>query len=248
MRKIFKFFMIVLCLCPVILLSACTSPAKFLITAGKSDNELGSIQGNLNNEMEEGTKITLLAKEHYPESNPFICWVKDYNKVASTKKSLTLSYNKNTAGHYTAVFAESLSSMRFSSLSNIKFESENYVNGEFEIYSALTSTGSDNFTLFSSGKTEINEEFKTDNKNIIYLGEANSNSNYNEYKFKVKVKMTNSQNIQNEYEFEINTLLNYKSFDSDGNCILKQSVNLLNTTLTLTFSKLSTLTFVDENN
>ncbi len=248
MKKFFKVFMLILCLSPILLLTACKSPETYLIKAGTSDTELGYFQGAINKEMEEGSKVTLVAKELRPETNPFICWVKDYNSIASTSKNLTLTYNKQTAGHYTAVFADSNSGMRFVSLSNIQFESENYSSAEYQISSALTSAGSDNYKNFSKGKIEVNNEIKTDNKNIVYLGGASSANNYNEYKFKVKVKMITAQNIQNEYEFEINTLLNYKSFDNEGKCILKQNVEAINTTLSLTFTKLNPSMFSNNAN
>lgn len=238
MKKILKVFMMILCLSPILLLSACKSPNTYLIKAGTSDRELGYFQGTLNNEMEEGKKVTIVAKELFPETNPFICWVKDYSKVVSTSKSMTLTYNKRTAGHYTAVFADSNSGMRFTALTNIHFESENYSSVEYQISSALTSTGSDNFTTFINGKIEVNNDFKTDNKNIVYLGNASSPENFNEYKFKVKVKMINSQNIQTEYEFEFDNLLNYKLFDNAGKCEIKQEVSAIETTLSLTFEKL----------
>ncbi len=239
MKKILNIFMLILCLCPVLLMTACKSHGKFLIKAGTSDRELGYFQGAINVEMEEGKKVTLVAKELLSESNPFICWVKDYSKVVSTSKSMTLTYNKRTAGHYTAVFADSNAKMRFSALTSINFESENYSSVEYQISSALTSAGSDNFTTFVSGKIETNTDFKTDNKNIVYLGTANSDNNYNEYKYKVKVKMITSQNIQTEYEFEVGNLLSYKSFDNEGKCVLTQNITAIETNLSLTFTKLS---------
>ena len=239
MKKILKVFMFILCLCPLILLSACTPPQKYTISSMSSDPMLGSVQGTINGEVEEGNKVTLVAKEldGKIETNPFICWVKDYRSVVSSSKNLTLTYNSKTAGHYTAVFAEdSPTKMRFASLSSISFESQDYSSANYQILYAVTSTGSNNYNPFINGNVNTNAEIKTDNKTIVYFGSVDAN---NEYNFNVKVKMLNSQNIETEYEFQINTLLSSSSFDSEGKCTISQTVEAINTTITLVFEKLN---------
>ena len=120
MKKSLKIFLTCLFLCPLLILTACQSPAQYSITTNPSDSSLGSIpeSSEINlNKKNEGTKITLSIKENYPETNPFICWIKDYKKVVSSEKNLDLTYNAENEGNYTAVFEEtSLNKMMFSSL------------------------------------------------------------------------------------------------------------------------------------
>ena len=236
MKKNLKIFVFLICLCPLILLTACTPPEKFLISALPSDSSLGSVQGVLTEKKEEGSKITLTAKENNSENNPFICWVKDYKTVVSNTKRLNLTYNSSSAGHYTAIFEEDSSSkMMFSCLSKIDFQPAGYTTINYEIYSALITSGSDEYAKFINGSYTIGSDSEVDKMQVIYFGGVGVN---NEYKFKVNLKMLDVQGMETQYEFQINSLLNRNNFEGE-NCTISHHVSDFNADISLTFEKLT---------
>ncbi|MCI8555198.1 MAG: hypothetical protein HFI85_01305 [Clostridia bacterium] len=238
MKKSLKVFMSVLCLCPLLLLAGCEKPASYKITAMPSDSILGYVQGAYNNEQKtEGSKITLVARENSPETNPFICWVKDYKKVASTSKSLPLTYNKSTAGSYTAVYAEnSHTQMMFATLSKVSFETEQYTTINYEILTTGGTSGSENSSSFAAGSFSASEEYKTDLDSILYFG--NVNTNY-DFRLQVKLKLLNSQNAETTYDIPLMPSINRASFDDTGTAVINLDIPVLYSSITLTFEKLN---------
>ncbi len=241
MKKNLKFFVLALCLCPLLLLSACTTPDKFMISAKPSDPTLGSVQGVKNTEIEEGNKITLTAKENKADTNPFICWIKDYKTIVSTDKNINLTYNASTAGHYTALFDEqNQAGMLFASLSEISFSPENYISAKYDItYSNVTSGSSDYFGYLSeSYSTE--PAVKTNTKSVLYFGGAGTN---NTYKFNVTITLQAGQTNERKYSFQVNDLLSKSSFDNDGKYVVTQYLEPFETEISFTFEKLNKTMF-----
>ncbi len=239
MKKICRTLLLVLFIFPLLLLSACKSSGSYLISALPSDSSLGSISGVLTEQKQEGTKITLVAKETKPSTNPFICWIKDYKNVISTSSSLSLTYNAGSAGNYTAVYEEdSPNKMMYACLSKVSLNSDVYTSVAYDLNSTLLSSGSNDFSIFNSGNFTVGSEYKTDCKAVLYFGSAGTN---NDYKFSIKLRLATGPNSETYYEEQIRELLNKNSFDSEGKCIIKQDITIHNTTvnLSLTFQKLT---------
>lgn len=244
MKKFLKVFLFIICLCPIVLLAACQSPSSYLITAKPSDSILGSVQGALTEQQTEGTGITLTAKENSPQTNPFICWVKDYKKVVSTEKSLNITYNSYTAGFYTAIFAEKeYKNMRYACLSNILFDGNEYSSVNYEISTALMAAGSNEYSEFTNGELTVGTEIKTDCTSVLYLGGGGVN---NEYKFNIKLNLTpitETETTIKEYTFSINELLKPEKFNGTDKCVITHEIPALNSSISLVFTKLSSTTF-----
>ncbi len=242
MKKSIKILLILLLICPMVILSACTSPAQYLITALPSDSNLGTIQGAFNNEkLSEGTQINLLAveKQSTAFTNPFICWIKDYKTVVSTNNQLSLTYNSENAGNYTAVFSEtSQSKMMFASINKINFSLENMTTINYEIQYARINSGSSNFASLEIGSYANIEEYFTSNKNVVYFGSAGSNY---EYMIKVNLNMQQSSGAETEYSVTFTTILNKDLFNSNGTALLTENLNIFDvqTQITITFQKLN---------
>ncbi len=246
MKKFIKVFLLILCLCPIVLLTACQSPSSYLITAKPSDSILGSVQGALTEQRTEGTGITLSAKENIAQTNPFICWVKDYKNVVSTEKSIYLTYNAETAGFYTAVFAENEpKNMRYACLSNILFDGTEFSSLSYEISTALMAAGSNEYSPFTSGDLTVGTELKTDCRSVLYFGGAVGGVG-NEYKFNIKVNLTpvaGSETTITEYSFSITELLNSSKFNGTDKCVITHNISALDSTISLVFTKLSVNTY-----
>lgn len=240
MKRSLKVFLLLLCLCPVLILTACTSPATYLITAIPSDSSLGTIQGAYNNEqLAEGTTITLIANEKQETSltNPFICWVKDYKTVVSTEKELSLTYNQATQGNYTAVFEEtSPKKMLFASINKINCSVEGYSTVNYTIKYARTNSGSSDFVELEKGSYTNGQEYSTSNQSLIYFG--NAGSNY-EYKIQIDLVFVTTTGGETSYNVSFKDLLNKDSFDTTGKAEMTEQIDILNTSITLTFQKLN---------
>ena len=136
MKKTTKILMGILCLCPLLLLTACDSTTYYTINVYWSDWNYGSVVGNYSDPRQlEGTTMTLIATENTStaSTNPFICWIKNNNNVVSTNRELQLTYNSSTAGDYVAVFEETNpSGMTYMSLDNLVVEGlDSYSNVTF---------------------------------------------------------------------------------------------------------------------
>lgn len=228
--------------CSILFVVACASPEKYLITVNPSDSSLGSVleASDVNlNEKDEGTRITLNAKENKGDTNPFICWVKDYNKVVGTEKQLELTYNAQTSGNYTAVFSEINSSkMMFASLSNIILSSSyNILEYEVTSYKGIQPS------VFASGRIELSETattYETDNTCLLYFGSAGANF---DYEIRINLKFSDSLNPDNTatipYSFQ--SSVNKSSFGENGTCTITGELPVINNTesdISLTFTKL----------
>ena len=221
MKKNLKVFLLAILLCPILLLFACSSPAKYLITANPSDSNLGSvpISTDINfEEKDEGTKITLVAKEKHSDTNPFICWVKDAKEVVSNNKSLSLTYGEDTEGNYTAVFHETnVSSMSYASLSSLNFTTEN---SDYKTINYTISYQLSSFTDFielNSGSFDVGEESKTNNFSVIYFGGAGSER---EFKFKFSLEIASQSGSTTTFYGDVAGSIARNDFDSDGKCLI----------------------------
>ena len=245
MKKSFKIILFLFCLCPIVLLTACGSPEKFFILARVSDYTLGSFQGLVEDQYQpEGTSINLIANEspETAETNPFICWVKDNKSVITTEKSLPLTYSAATAGTYTAVFHTSKQEqMRYSSLNKISLENaENYASVEYSISYANITSDSDSLMILEEGKYNLEAEYKTDNKSLLYFGKPGEN---NEFKILINLKLFTAEGSYFEIPLEYENLLTSSDFDTNGTANITQECNsdMLDASIpiTLTFQKLN---------
>lgn len=249
MKKSLKILLSTLCLFPILIFSGCKSPSEYTISARPSDSFLGSIPevSNLNlSAKKEGSKITLNVKENFPDTNPFICWVKDYKKVVSVEKTLSLTYSENTAGNYTAVFHEiSQSNMMFASVDSLSFipETENYVSVNYEMMYARDISGSTNFSSLENGSFNIEENYKTNNSSIVYFGSAGDNYRYN---IRVHIELTSRDNTLTTFYIDFTEDVNKSIFDSNGVASISESYGEIGI-LNITFKKLNSSMFVENS-
>ena len=241
MKKTLKTLLIFILMLPIVILSACTSPTKYQITVNPSDSNLGSIPEatTLNfTKMDEGTYTTFTAKENLPETNPFICWVKDYKKVVSKEKTYELVYNSQSAGNYTALFKENdVNKMLFASLNKINFEavSETYSTANYVVRYARTSSGSSTYSELESGSFSLGETYHTNNESILYFGGAGVNSNY---KIKVNIDLVTISGASTSLEIDITSIISKASFNGNAQMSVAESYVGYGD-LTLTFAKIT---------
>lgn len=230
MKRSKKILLATLLLCPLVMLSACVPPPSYLITTSSSDSTYGRVNGDRKDKMVEGSKITLSVIEDDPLNHPFVCWVKDYKTVVSAENALEIEYNEDTAGHYTAVFHEETTSMRFTTLSSIDVETTGFVSIEYKLDYSSSSSGSSNYSLLTEGTFETSSLYKTDNTSVLYFGTLGSNI---EYKFIMNAILTDSQGNSSNHQFQFSDKVN-----SDMTTI-SATDETSNTTITLTFEKIS---------
>ncbi len=227
-------YLLAICLCPF-LLTACTPPPSYVINVSPSDLKLGSVKGGTSDEKQEGSQITLEVNENMPETNPFICWIKNGRTVVSTEKTLNLTYNSSNAGSYTAVFEEEAKKMRYSSLTKIDCQPEGYSNVSFQLSVSAISSGSTNYSLFTEGSMNNGESFLTDNKTICYLGNADG---LNVYRFQISFELGNGENTD-KFIYVFNNTLSDSLFGDNETCTITEHSDELKTDISLTFSKLT---------
>lgn len=247
MKKFFKIFLSAILLCPTLLFFACTSPDQYQIKAYTSDSTLGSVPQAIETNFkkkDEGTNITLTAKENYSATNPFICWVKDHKEVVSNNKTLNLTYNSKTEGEYTAVFHETkLSSMSYASLSSVKFTANS---DEYSTVKYTISCLGDSFmeyTQFANGTLTIDEDNPTNNYSIIYFGDSEGTK---EFRLKFNLELIEASGSVTTVSADYNGVVTRNDFDSEGNCVVSQNISGLLSNLgvfEITFSKLTKNTF-----
>ena len=174
MKKSIKILLSFLCLCPLLLLTACGSSTYYVINVSSSDDYIGTFSNNRNNNPRqlEGTSITLTAIEK-SSSNPFICWVKDNKTVVSTSSELQMTYSSQTAGNYTAVFEEAPSGMMYTALDNLRINNSNYYGANFVLYYSNTISGNDVYVEFERGSIGSEGTFNSSHTSVLY-GETQS--------------------------------------------------------------------------
>ena len=244
MKKSIKTILFSLFACSLGLLAACVPPDQYKITASVSDSLLGSVVGADDiylNTRAEGTRITLKVNELKPTTNPFICWIKDYNNVVSLEDSLSLTYSANTAGHYVALFEETnYDKMTYASLTDLSFEPETELANDTTVeYSVIINlTGLDTTKPNYTGDLNKNESVykaTTDNHSVFCL----YNTEEGNRNFTVQVKITlKTKDSSEELTFNFNNdVLGKSSFDTEGKCTFLQTRD--GKTITLNFEKLS---------
>lgn len=236
MKKSRKIAISSLCLTPLLLLSACVPPPSYTITASSSDSNLGYVQGFYKEEREEGSKVGITA--HSFSENGFVCWVKDNKTIISNESELKLTYEDETAGHYTAIFEEDdISKMLYSSFTGISFKPAGYTKVEYEISTALLSSGSNDFYTFAGGEHLLSEEYNVEPTSVLYFGGAGDEYTY---LIKINFKLFNDKNEETLYEYSLQTRIDKHTFNNKANLVIKETVEALdNTSLSLTFKKLT---------
>ena len=241
MKKSLKMFLISLCLCPLLLLSACGTTSYYTITVSPSDSVLGSVLGTLSDSAQvEGTSMTLTAKENNAQTNPFICWIKNNNTVVGTDSTLTLTYNSSTAGRYTALFAETNpSSMMYTALSTITFDPADDVTSlNFSLSYSRTASGSDVYTTLASQTLTAENTYTSDHTSVLYLGSAGTISNY-QYRFYLQITTVDSTGRETTYSLTSQTILNNSYFNGSNSCEITIYDNVSDSNIVLSFEKLS---------
>lgn len=244
MKKSLKLILSAFAFSSAFLFVACTPPNYYSIDAYPSDSNIGSVAESTlinSNPQAEGTKITLNARENFPDTNPFLCWVKDHEDIVSTASSIDLTYNAKSQGRYTAVFKETnLNGMMYSVLSNIKYTNSGayFTSIKYTVEYARTSTGSDVFSEFNSGELFVNNAYSPKKDKVLYFGEPGNN-----YYYKIRVNLSlTSGNTTTSISFEFSDLLEQDNFGTKENyTITKDYTGYGN--LTLIFSKVNTDTF-----
>lgn len=240
MKKSVKILLSILCLCPVLLLTACGESNYYTINVGTSEQKFGYIISNYTDPRQfEGTTMTLTAIEKDQTNNPFICWIKDNNTVVSTDEVLTLTYNSSTAGDYVALFEETKpSGMIYMTLDNFAITGlDSYSNVTFSLsYSTINNISSN--TTFESGSLSEIGEFTSNNRNVLYLGKPGETDTY-QYQFKISLTIpTIDGNVTNTYTSTSGQYLNNDSFDD----AMTTSINIVGddgVNIVLNFEKLN---------
>ena len=132
------------------------------------------------NKRDEGTVVTLHAKENKAETNPFICWIKDNSKIVGTEKELSLTYTASTEGNYTAIFHENQpSKMMFASLSKVSVlssDNSSYDNVEYSIKTGFAGLDINTMPDFATGEFSLSDRTQeSNNLSILYFGSADRN-------------------------------------------------------------------------
>ncbi len=241
MKKSIKIFLLLLCLCPLLLLSACGTTTYYTITVSPSDSVLGSVLGTLSDSTQvEGTSMNLTAKENNAQTNPFICWIKNNNTVVSTDLTLNLTYNSSSAGRYTALFAEeNPSSMMYTALNTITFDPTDDVTSiSFSLSYSRTASGSDVYTTLASQTLTTENKYTSDHTSVLYLGSAGTISNY-QYRFNLQITTMDSTGRETTYTLTSQTILNNSYFNGSSSCELTIYDNVSESNIILSFEKLS---------
>lgn len=236
MKKSKKILLACSVLSPILLLSACTTPPSHLITASPSENLWGSISGITNTEMQEGTRAKMTAVEFDGQNHPFVCWIKGNSKIFSTDKSVNLEYNDATAGHYTALFDDQPTGMRYSAITAITFSSSEYTNIDFSLNYSSSISGSNNYFYYTQGSTEQSLTYETDKQTVLYFG---SLSDSIEYKFEIKLTLTDVYGSLKNHTLKFTEKLKAASFGNSAEYAISDTIGEENITITLDFEKLS---------
>lgn len=234
MKKLIKILLSFLCLCPLLLLTACGTSTYYVINVSSSDDYIGTFSNNRNNNPRqlEGTSITLTAIEK-SSSNPFICWVKDNKTVVSTSSELQMTYSSQTAGNYTAVFEEAPSGMMYTALDNLRINNSNYYGANFVLYYSNTISGNDVYVEFERGSVGSDGTFNSSHTSVLYLGSVGTINNF-QYKFKIELTVTDGET----QAFEATTVLTNSTFNNTSTASIAIT-DSSSRNITLNFEKLS---------
>lgn len=236
MKKSKLFLLCVALLCPIVLLTACTTPPSHLITASPSEKLWGRVSGAINTEMAEGEKINLTAVEFDASYHPFICWLKGNSKVVSTEKSIELEYNSENAGHYTALYDDQPSSMRYCTISSIDFDTNGYSAISFSLSYSSSAIGSINYLPYAEGTISSGETFESEKQTVLYFGSLADDT---QYKFEIVITLTNNSGEAQSTSLKFNEKLSNSSFNGESTHSISNTASLGDTTITLNFQKLS---------
>ena len=240
MKKSLKLLFSLMLIMPILLLASCGITQYYTITAVSSEKVFGTVNGGSDVAMAEGSEAKLIASENYPETNPFVCWIKNNNKVVSFDKTYTLTYSASNQGKYTAFFEESdITKTRYATISNIQIEGVTTGSIEIKYYYA---TSSSNYQTLE--KLQINNGItQTDKTNLVYFGGADGETNKIILSFQaIVVVQTGTGNTT--YTINFNSPLvdstptsNQVTFDNENAILQASSGNGIN--ITLTFTKIS---------
>lgn len=244
MKKSVKILISILCLCPILLLTACGTTTYYTISVAYSDSYLGSATGAYSNDTQvEGTSLVLTARENYPSTNPFICWIKDNSRVVSTDRTLSLTYNSQTAGRYTVVFEESSpNGMMYVALNEIQFEEfYNVSTINFSLKYARTVSGSDVYVELENGTFSPSDaSYSGAKQNVLYFGTA---TNSYQYRLRLDLVVTDTTGVETTYSLNYNDLLSNTSFNNQSTFSAVLTDGVTGGSVTLSFAKLSTSLF-----
>lgn len=239
MKKLKKTAILSLCLSPLLLLTACVPPPSFTITASSSDMQLGYVQGVDKDAMEEGSKVTLNAIA--TTSSPFVCWIKDDVSVVSQEAKLNLTYNEKNAGHYTAIFEENdYAKMLYATFTDVKFSPSGYTKIEYQINTALMTSGSNDYYEFIDGEYTVGDEHSIEPVSVMYFGGAGDDY---VYLLKIDFKLYDSANAETTYQYQMQTKISKNSFDDNGEFTINEEITALNSNISLKLKKLNSSMF-----
>ncbi len=208
MKKSKCLILSILFILPIMLFSGCEDPKYFSVTSRSSNAELGSVSGG-NNSWIDGTNITLVATARNPETNPFICWIKDYVSIYTFDSTFSLTVSESTQGNYTAVFEEnSASSMSYALMTNLSYLSTDYSSIEYTMTYAPTNNTAQVRTI-SSGL--INEEGKVESEVFRLFDGSNPLS----YTFTLNLKITNREGTDVKHELVKDIIIDNSLFDEN---------------------------------
>lgn len=222
MKKSLKIFvMLLFCLCPI-LFTACEAVDYFSITAMTSDDSLGRVSGYLETKVAGGTEITLVANS-FNENNPLLCWIKDNETIVSVPKykqgseqrdnTFKLVASEATEGEYTALFAESPSTMKYAYVTSytakkggVDISAENTT---IDLSYAIMTAGTNNYLPF-------NIDVAKGTANVLYFGGLGQNF---EFKFQATITVksgTEEAPIETTYSLTCDDIINKTTFNNDG--------------------------------
>ena len=243
MKKFVRICLFLILLLPISFLSACGQVKYFIITANPSDSLLGSIDGIQDGALSEGSKVTLVAKEKRAETNPFICWVYNDNKIVSQEKSYTVTYKDSTQGNYTAVFSElNPQQMMYASITNISADLPDDIESlNVTLKSARNESGTTNYTNILSGSIQKDTPIETDKTNVVCFRDENGTYTYS---FQMEIIINYSDGSQlTPYNFTFTNSINKELFENNLTYTLTAKDNTSKAEISVTFEKLSTSLF-----
>lgn len=256
-KKGLKVLFSALILVPMIFLASCGITQYYTITTiSSSEATIGQASGGSDVAKAEGTAVTLTATELAPETNPFICWIKDNSKIVSFERVYSTTYSAETEGNYTALFEKSrLSAMRYATITDITVTDQNgaNINGNIQIQYAYSTSSSvwhslENLAL-ENGSAE------TDKTNLVYFGSASGQSTQSVFIFNAILEQTAGQSTTT-YTVAFNNRLidatpgeNQVTFNENGQCTLTASASNNSggtITISITLSKINSALYQTE--
>ena len=241
MKKSIKFFLLILWLCPIILLSACGTTTYYSIFVSPSDSVLGSVLGTLSNTTQvEGTTMSLTARENNSSTNPFICWIKDNSTVVSTDINLNLTYNSQNAGRYTALFEEtSPNSMMYTAVDSITFQiPTNTTSISFELKYYRASSGSEQSITLESGQLTTSNIYNSNHNSLLYLGSVGTLNSY-QYRLSMDITLIDNSGRETIYSLTGQTTLDNTAFNRQQSVDILLEDSISNTQIVISFVKLT---------